>query len=104
MKYNLPEELQVRAEAPIRIVTLNRPEARNAVDKTLHAALARVWDQLAEDAEARAVVLTGAGRAFCGGGDMQWFRELAVDQTERRRGLREAKAISRNQLNCPVPI
>jgi enoyl-CoA hydratase len=104
VKYELPDELTVTAEGPIRIVTINRPDARNAVNKALHAGLAAVWGQLADDREARAVVLTGAGKAFCAGGDMAWFVEIHQDGAERRRSLREAKAIMGNQLACPLPV
>jgi enoyl-CoA hydratase len=102
--YQLPDEVTVRAEGSIRIVTLNRPDARNAVSKPLHDGLERVWDQLADDTDARAVVLTGAGKAFSAGGDMEWFVEQHHDLTERRRSLRQAKKIIRNQLACPLPI
>jgi len=104
VEYNLPAELTVTSEGDLRIVTINRPEARNAVNKPLHRGLAQVWEQLADDADARAVVLTGAGKAFCAGGDMEWFLELNQDGTERRRLLREAKAIARNQAACPLPV
>lgn len=104
MEYSLPDELDVTSEGDLRIVTMRRPGALNAVNKALHRALAVVWDQLADDAEARAVVITGEGRGFSAGGDMDWFLELNRDWTERRRCLREAKAIARNQLACPLPI
>lgn len=104
VNYELPDELTVTSEGPIRIVTINRPEARNAVNKALHTGLARVWDQLADDTDARAVVITGKGKAFCAGGDMEWFLELNESGVERRRLLREAKMIARNQVACPLPI
>jgi enoyl-CoA hydratase len=46
-------------DGPVRIVRLNRPEALNAANGALHARLASVWDELAEDDDCRAVVLTG---------------------------------------------
>ena len=104
VKYELPDELTVTAEGAIRIVTMNRPDARNAVNKALHNALAIVWDQLADDVDARAVVITGAGTAFSAGGDMEWFLELNRNGVERRHLLREAKMIARNQVHCPLPI
>ena len=61
--YDLPEEILITAEGTIRIVTLNRPEALNATDEILHEGLAELFGQLESDREARAVVLTGAGRA-----------------------------------------
>jgi enoyl-CoA hydratase len=104
VKYDLPDEIVIEERGPIRIVTLNRPEARNAINKSMHAGLASLWDQLADDVDARAVVLTGAGKAFSAGGDMAWFVEMHQDGPERRRALREAKMIARNQVNCPLPV
>ncbi|WP_375483448.1 hypothetical protein [uncultured Mycobacterium sp.] len=44
--YGLPRELVVTGDGPVRIVTLNRPEALNGVNRAMHQALARVWDHL----------------------------------------------------------
>lgn len=54
----------------VATVTLNRPEAMNALDTDLKTALRDTLQQAAEDAEVRAVVLTGTGRAFCVGQDL----------------------------------
>jgi enoyl-CoA hydratase len=104
VEYDLPEEIEVTSEGDLRIVTMNRPTAYNAVNKGLHRGLATVWEQLADDRDARAVVLTGKGKAFCAGGDMEWFIELNEDWHERRRLMREAKSVARNQLACPLPV
>ena len=53
-------------------VTLNRPERRNALDAAMHAELASIWAEIEASADARVVVLTGAGdQAFCAGDDMK---------------------------------
>lgn len=58
----------------VEILTLNRPEVRNALSPALLGALQRTLDALADDAEVGAVVLTGAGdRAFCAGMDLRAF-------------------------------
>jgi enoyl-CoA hydratase/carnithine racemase len=57
-------------------LTLNRPEKRNAIDPALRDALAAALDAAATDATARGVVLTGAGGAFCAGGDIARFEDL----------------------------
>ena len=51
-------------------VTLNRPEAHNALSPELTEALERATEALARDASLRALVLTGAGASFCAGGDI----------------------------------
>ena len=54
----------------IATVTLNRPEKLNAVNAEFHEELRDVWLDLGNDYEADVIVLTGAGRAFCAGGDV----------------------------------
>ena len=69
--YDMPEEIRVEADGPIRIITLNRPDNLNAVNDALHTGLARLWGRLSEDYDARAAVITGAGRAFSSGADLR---------------------------------
>ena len=57
----------------IATLTMNRPEARNALTGQMQAALAEAVNRLAADASVRLVVLTGAGGAFCAGGDVKGF-------------------------------
>lgn len=56
-------------------VTLNRPERLNAFDEVAHARLAAVLDAVASDREARALLLTGAGRAFSAGQDLDAVKD-----------------------------
>jgi len=73
------------SEAPVRIersgglatITLNRPQAFNALDLALGEALVDAAITCDEDASVRAVMITGEGRAFCGGGDIRQMRERA---------------------------
>ena len=70
--YDLPDELEVLSDGPVRIVRLNRPDHLNAANHELHKGLAGVFPQIDADDEARAVVLTGNGRAFSAGGDFSY--------------------------------
>jgi 2-(1,2-epoxy-1,2-dihydrophenyl)acetyl-CoA isomerase len=63
-------------EGGVAIITMNRPEARNALTNEMKDGLLAALRQSAEDADVRAVLLTGAGRAFCAGQDL---REHAGD-------------------------
>ncbi len=63
--------LSVEREGGLVLLTLNRPDAMNALSRELRTALAEAFDGLAEDPEARVVILTGAGRAFCAGLDLK---------------------------------
>jgi len=70
----------------------------------MQAALAWIWDRLAADPEARAIVLTGAGRAFCAGGNIRDFLATQQDFYLRRRQFRESRAIVNSMMECPLPI
>lgn len=58
-------------------ITLNRPERRNPLGRTAITELNEAFTQVEVDPEVRVVVLTGAGEAFCAGGDLREFAELA---------------------------
>ena len=61
----------------VGVVTLNRPDHMNAFSHAMHREFEDVMLQVSEDAEIRAVVLTGAGRAFCAGGDLEDMKNPA---------------------------
>lgn len=61
----------VERDGPVALVTLNRPDALNALSRALRAEIVRVFTELKDDPEIRAVVLTGAGRAFTAGVDLK---------------------------------
>jgi enoyl-CoA hydratase len=104
MQYRMADEIEVTAVDAVRVVTLNRPDHQNATNAALHEALALVWGQIAADDGARAVVLTGAGSAFCAGGDLDWLQTLATDHAERRRVLLEARTIVTAMADLHLPI
>lgn len=104
MGYDLPDEVTVRSDGPVRIVTLNRPDALNAVNEAMHTALVDVWGQLEADRDAGAVVLTGAGRAFCAGGDMGFIRATSEDPDRARASTDEAARLMRAMLEFPLPV
>jgi enoyl-CoA hydratase len=102
--YDLPNEIQVDVDGPVRVVRLNRPERLNATNHVLHKALARVWPQIDADDDARAAVLTGAGRAFSAGGDYPYLADLAGDADLRKETLADARQIVAGMVRCRVPI
>ncbi|MFI5720433.1 enoyl-CoA hydratase/isomerase family protein [Nocardia sp. NPDC051750] len=104
MGYDLPEVLTVTGDGPVRTVTINRPDELNAVNADLHRALAQVWRQLAADTEARVVILTGAGRAFSAGGDLDWITSFLDDPVARDESIREGAEIIEELLRCPLPV
>jgi enoyl-CoA hydratase len=97
-------ELLIESRGAVRIVTLNRPEAMNATNAALHHALVNVWRHIATDRDARAVVLTGAGRAFSAGGDMVHFLEMHKDRAARRLEIQGAGNLLREMVAFPLPM
>lgn len=67
------EDLLARVEDGVAVLTMNRPERRNALSLPMLDALGRLIPVVAADPEVRCVVLTGAGGAFCAGGDVKGF-------------------------------
>jgi enoyl-CoA hydratase len=104
MEYDLPDVIQVKADGPVRVVTLTRPEQLNAVNDELHRSLARVFPQLSADADARVAVITGEGRAFSAGGDFDLLDRMSKDRTLRRNTLAEGREIVLNMLRCRIPV
>ena len=102
--YDLPEEIQITSDGPVRVVTLNRPEQLNATNHALHAGLAALFPQLDADAEARAAVITGAGRAFSAGGDFAYLDELASDAGLRSTTMLHGRQIVTGMVRCRVPV
>ena len=58
-------------------VTLNRPEVRNAMNARLIAEVTDAFTTLGADGGVRAIVVGGAGKAFCAGADLNWMRRVA---------------------------
>lgn len=95
--------LLVERRDEVALVTLNRPEKRNALSPEIIVRLAEFWDEVAQDDRVRAVVVTGAGdQAFSAGGDMgsliplmmrtrapqgEWEERLAADRKQLGRAL-----------------
>ena len=67
-------------EGGIATLTMNRPEARNALSAEMFDGLSEALPRLAKDASVRLVVLTGAGAAFCSGGDVKGFARRAAGE------------------------
>ena len=104
MYADLPSEITVESKGAVRVVRLNRADQLNATNQALHRGLTEVWQELASDRDARAVVLTGNGRAFSAGGDMDWFGEIRADETERRRAMNEARQLVEEMVAFPLPV
>jgi 2-(1,2-epoxy-1,2-dihydrophenyl)acetyl-CoA isomerase len=94
----------------IATLTMNRPEARNALSGEMQAGLSEAIPRLAADRKVRVIVLTGAGGAFCAGGDVKGFAAQPAgaggggfDLEARVHGLRRAMEVSRWLAEAPKP-
>ena len=73
--------LLVEKSGGIATITLNRPEALNALNGELRLAIERAFRDFAEDSEVRAAILTGAGRAFCAGVDLKELSSVQIESS-----------------------
>jgi 2-(1,2-epoxy-1,2-dihydrophenyl)acetyl-CoA isomerase len=98
------ETVDLTIDGGLATVVLNRPEALNALNMQLKDDLARVWRQLADDPAVRAVLVTGAGRAFSTGGDIKQMDPDRGAETTRRRmaKLTRETVIPLARLDKPV--
>ena len=88
----MADHLIVEQRGRIAVVTLNRPELRNAFDETLIASVTRTLRALDAEAGVRVVVLAGAGSAFCAGADLNWMKRMAGYSYEQN--LADAEALA----------
>jgi len=99
------QQLELDREGAVAFVTLNRPDVRNAFNAELIDELTDCFQQLSRDGELRAVVIGGAGKAFCAGADLNWMRD-SIDQSEEanREGARRMAAMFRAVDEAPFPV
>src|SRR5262245_26367379 len=95
--------LRFERRARVLRVSIDRPPL-NAVDEEMHDDLSRVFDDINRDPGCDVVVLTGAGKAFCAGGDMQWFQAMSGDPARLRAFAPAAKRIVFGLLELEKPI
>ena len=96
----------IRVETgPVARVTLARPQARNAMGAATLQELAEAFRTLAKDEALRAVIVTGEGKDFCAGADVEWMR--AGGRMAPEAGKRDARLFAdmlRAVDDCPVPV
>jgi len=100
----MTDVLRIEADGPVRRVTLNRPLVGNAMDAALHRAIVEIWDELDADETVRCVVLTGAGNAFCAGGDLTWISSFEHDHVARDGSLVDGQRLVEALLGFSKPV
>ena len=95
-------DVDIRSDG-VAIATLNRPEKLNAVNSVMHRELASLPVDANRDPAVRVLVITGAGRAFCAGGDFSASRD-APSGAGYLNSMNEARLIVDNWLDCEKPV
>jgi enoyl-CoA hydratase len=85
-------------------VVMNRPDKLNAADAEMHSDLTEIWRVIDSDPDVNAVLLTGAGKAFSAGGDLDLVHRMMADFDVRMRVWREARDMVYNLINCSKPV
>jgi enoyl-CoA hydratase len=93
-----------RPDAGVLLITINRPEKLNAADEQLHGELGRVWRDIDRDPETSVAVITGAGRAFSAGGDLEMQRRARGDYRRVVETMQQASDVVYNIVHCEKPI
>jgi enoyl-CoA hydratase len=86
------------------LITINRPELMNATNARLHWELTQVWLTIDADPDARVALVTGAGKAFSAGGDLELVEEMAGNPEAATRTMREASDLVYNMINLDKPV
>lgn len=93
-----------RREAGVLLITINRPEKLNATNERLHGELSRVWREVSDDPETRVAVVTGAGKAFSAGGDLDMVDRQAKNFRDVIGIMKEASDIVYSMIECEKPV
>jgi enoyl-CoA hydratase len=88
-----------KRDTGVAVVTMNRPELLNAINWKMHEEIERVFVELDHDPAVRAIVLTGAGRGFCSGGDQKSLDTVPIPSPTR-----SGRHLVRNILEVEAPI
>jgi len=102
--YGIYQHLIVEKQDGIALITMNRPEVYNATNSRLHYELGRIWLDIGEDAEVRVAVITGAGKAFSAGGDLDLIEQFLGDSSAIAKTMKEAGDIVYNIINLEKPL
>ena len=96
-------DLLIQDRGPVRVLTLNRPSKRNAMNSALTSALLEALRAADEDGDVRCVVLTGAGPAFCAGADLAEMKETQDPKgVDRRADLTMQLHLAFSKMSTPV--
>lgn len=103
----MPPIVKVQVHEHTATVTLNRPEKRNALSRELLAELHQAIDDLHQERKVRGVILTGAGKVFCAGMDLQEMQAAAEQEDRQQQWYRDSvlyRDLIEAMLRFPKPL
>lgn len=104
MAYEAYRELRIENNDRVLTITMARPEKLNAVGERMHEELAQVFTDAALDTDVDVIVLTGEGRAFSAGGDIDWMQKMIDEESAFEKTAAEGRRIVYTMLDCEKPI
>lgn len=102
MKYNT---LEIRREKNVVTVALNRPDVHNAMNEQLMKELTLCFKELNNDEDVRVIILTGNGKSFCSGADLNWMKSMVSYSKEEN--IKDSKLLLdlfESIYNCNKPV
>ena len=88
----------------VMLITLSNPGKLNATDAVMHAELSTIFADVHASPEVRAVVVTGEGKAFSAGGDLDWISGQVGNHPRTMAAMREGGDIVRTMIECDTPV
>jgi enoyl-CoA hydratase len=85
-------------------ITLASPLKMGAMDATMHREVSEIWKVVDADPSVSAIIVTGEGRNFSAGGDLNHERKVCDDYAQRMEAMREARNLVNGMINCSKPI
>ena len=102
MKY---ETIEIHKENNVVTVLLNRPDVHNAMNEKLMKELTTCFKELSNDDGVRVIVLTGKGKSFCAGADLNWMKSMAkYSKEENIQDSRLLLDLYETIFTCPKPV
>ncbi len=101
----MPRTIDIATNKTVATITLNRPDVHNAFNPEMIAEVTRAFQDLGQDAAVRVIVLTGAGRSFSAGADLNWMKSMAdFTEEENVADAHRLDAMFQAMVNCPKAI
>lgn len=102
MKY---ETIAIHREKDVSTIVLNRPEVHNAMNEKLMKELTNCFKELSEDDDVKIIILTGNGKSFCAGADLNWMKSMAkYSEEENIKDSRLLLDLYESIYSCPKPV